>query len=237
MNDDDVKNLVEAFRGYRDLLNPIQNSLNDFVGTYDLLRDDIDKLNTAFGGDVQANLEKIYKNLSAQAAKATDLASQIDRFVGVTAKYSTEVTKLLELFSRVEEKITSINSIEAAAEEQLGKLDALMEERKKSVNVKELQRTLDSYNDNVQRVGAFLDKGVHENLQESLRTLDAIKSGNDNLAKRLEEEKRGLDTLATAYATNNELLTKLIQNQDVNEAYLYDVLDAWAESRHIKKKK
>ena len=35
----------------------------------------------------------------------------------------------------------------------------------------------------------------------------------------------------------NELIRKSIEESNVNEAYIYDILDRWAEDRHIKIKK
>ena len=35
----------------------------------------------------------------------------------------------------------------------------------------------------------------------------------------------------------NELLKKIVEKQDVNEAYIFDILDKWAEDRKVKIKK
>ncbi|MBQ9114425.1 MAG: hypothetical protein IJY07_00655 [Clostridia bacterium] len=81
MDQNEVKLLIETFKSYRDLLTPIQSNLNDFIATYSGVQSDIDRLNQAFSGDARGNLDKIYRTLSSQAEKATDLSSQIDRFM------------------------------------------------------------------------------------------------------------------------------------------------------------
>jgi len=126
MDNNDVKTLIEAFRAYRELLSPIQESLHAFAGTYDLLRGDIDKLNASFGGDIQGNLDRIYKNLSRQAENASDLSSRIDQFVKVTAKYTGDFSKLLTSLEKIEERLGAVNELESKAEEQIGKLDAIL---------------------------------------------------------------------------------------------------------------
>lgn len=237
MDNNDVNILIETFKGYRDLLAPIQNNLNDFVSTYDMMKEDIDKLNTAFGGDVKGNLEKIYHTLASQAEKATDLSSRIDQFVKMTTKYTSDVTRFVSLFEKVEERITAINDIESKAEEQIGKLDGLLEEKKKSYNIRELQKTLDNYNDNVQKVGDFINKDIADSLNDNYSKLDAIKSGNDSLKNKMDEENGNIVELMNAYRSTNNLLNKIVEKEDVNESYIFDILDKWATARKVKIKK
>ena len=101
MDNNDVKVLIETFKNYRDLLTPIQSNLNDFVATYTDVQSDIDRLNQAFSGDVRGNLDKIYRTLSGQAEKAQDLGQQIDRFMKMSAKYTADITRLLDTVEKV----------------------------------------------------------------------------------------------------------------------------------------
>lgn len=237
MDNNDVKVLIDSFKAYRDLLGPIQTSLSDFANTYDGMRTDIERLSAAFGGDVKENLQKIYDNLKAQAEKATDLSSRIDRFMVTADKYTTQVDKLSGAFSKVEEKLTAIDRIETMAEDQISRLDVLLEEKKKSYNVKELQRTLENYDTNVQKVSEFINKDVVEALNQNQSSLDSIKTKNDNLMKRLTADGATVEELAANFAETNVLLKKLTEKGDVNEAYLFDLLDKWAEDRKVKTKK
>lgn len=237
MDNNDLKALIEAFKGYRELLSPIQTNLHDFARTYDSLRDDIEKLNTAFGGDIKGNLEKIYKNLSKQAENASDLASQIDRFIEMSNRYAGSVMRFVSLFEKVGEKLSAVNELESKAEEQIGKLDAILEEKKKNYNVRELQRTLENYNSNVQKVSEFINKDVTEALAENNKKLDAIKTGSETLEKRIAEESVNTEKLLKTYIASSEMLKKIAEKQDVNEAYIFEILDRWAEERKVKTKK
>ncbi|NCA67659.1 MAG: hypothetical protein EOM87_06320 [Clostridia bacterium] len=237
MENNDIKTLIESFKGYRDLLNPIQTNLHDFVETYDSMKNDIEKLNTAFEGDIKGNLEKIYKNLSRQAEHATDLSSRIDQFITMTNKYTSDVTRFVGLFEKVEERIRLVNDLESKAEAQIGKLDEILEEKRKNYNVKELQRTLESYNANVQKMSEFINKDIAEALSQNYKKLDTIKSGNDNLTKKLKEENTSVESLLNAYLTTNELLKQITEKEDVNEAYIFEIIDKWAEDRKLKIKK
>ena len=67
MENSEVNALIDAFVGYREMLVPIQADMHEFLETYGALRNDVDKLNSAFSGDVQARLSEIYKNLASQA--------------------------------------------------------------------------------------------------------------------------------------------------------------------------
>lgn len=237
MDNNDVKTLVEAFRGYRDLLSPIQASLSDFTDTYQQMRGDIDRLNTSFSGDLKGNLESIYKNLAAQADKAADLSNRIDQFVRMTGKYTTDINRLAVSLEKAEKSLTAVNELEARAEEQIGKLDAILEEKKKNYNVKELQRNLENYNENVQKVSEFINKDVAESLTQSNKKLEEIRLGNENLTKRLEEENKNLQALLESFEATGTFIKKAVDSNSVNESYIFEMLDKWAEERKVKRKK
>lgn len=233
MDNNEAKVLIESFRAYRELLTPIQESLHEFAGTYDSLKNDIGKLNTAFEGDIQGNLDKIYKNLSRQAENASDLSSRIDQFVKVTAKYTSDFARLIQLLEKVEERLSAVNELESKAEEQIGKLDAILEEKKRSYNVRELQKTLDNYNANVQKVSEFINKDVAESLANNYQKLDGIRNGNETLTKLIEAENAKVDTLLETYMSTNELLKRAVEKEDLNEDYIFDILDKWAKTRKV----
>lgn len=235
--DNDIKTLIETFRGYRDLLSPVQNSLHDFAETYDAMKSDIEKLNLAFKGDIQGNLEKIYKNLSAQSERATDLSSRINQFITMTDKYTEGVNKLTAVISKVEERLKIVNDMEQKAEEQIGRLDEILEEKKKGYNLRELQRTLESYNANVQKVSEYINKDIAEALSQNYKKLDIIKSGNDNLVKRINEENSSVEALLATHKSSNEMLKQIAEKGDVNQEYIFEILDKWADERKVKIKK
>ncbi|MDR3216416.1 MAG: hypothetical protein LBT55_03260 [Clostridiaceae bacterium] len=237
MDNNEAKSLIEAFRAYRELLTPIQGNLNDFIDTYDSMKDNIDKLNQAFGGDIKSKLESIYKTLSGQAEKAADLSSRIDQFTRLTNKYTSEVTQLLTIFSRVEERISAVNELENKAGAQIARLDAILEEKNKTYNIKELQRTLDSYNGNVQKVSEFINRDVADSLNKSQKKLETIKDGVDDIMRKQRDENISVEKLLEVYQSTGETLKKIAEKEDINEAYLFEILDKWADSRNVRLKK
>ncbi|MBQ8177770.1 MAG: hypothetical protein IJ033_01125 [Clostridia bacterium] len=237
MDQNEVKLLIETFKSYRDLLTPIQSNLNDFIATYSGVQSDIDRLNQAFSGDARGNLDKIYRTLSSQAEKATDLASQIDRFMRMSNRYTDEITKLLGTVEKVADKLENISDLETKAETQLGKLESILDEKRKSYNVKELQRTLENYDDNVRRMNEFINKDVAEKVADSNQKINAVKSGSEAMLSRISQEKTSIEELTQTYRETNKLLRQIIEKDDVNEAYLYDILDNWAKDRKVKIKK
>ena len=232
----DINALINAFLGYRDMLAPVLDSLAQFVDTYDSLRGDIDTLNNAFSGDVKGKLQEIYDTLSKQAARSGDLAAQIDRFVVLGANYVAEMTKLNDAFIKVQQSLGSVGELERKADEQLSKLDAIIAEKRTNYNIKDLQRSLENYNHTVQRVSDFINKDVGEALAGSNSKLDAIRSQNEVIAKEIGRNGQAVAELVEEYRLNNQLLVKLTEQGDVDRAYLFELLDGWAEERGIKRK-
>lgn len=237
MDNNEVNALIDAFVGYREMLVPIQADMHEFLETYGALKSDVDKLNTAFSGDVQARLSEIYKNLASQAEKSEELTRKVDQFLKSSEKYTEGVGNLISMFQNIETRISSVNEIEKQAEEQIGRLDTMIEEKRRNYDLKDLKKSLDAYNANLQTVGEFINKDVAENIIENTNSIKEIKSGNENIAKRLEEEKQSIDALAETYKSSNALLKKIVEKEDVNEEYIFDIIDRWAESRRVKTKK
>lgn len=237
MDQNEVKILIETFKSYRDLLTPIQSNLNDFIATYSGVQSDLDRLNQAFSGDARGSLDKIYRTLSSQAEKASDLATQIDKFMRMSGKYTEDISKLLNTVEKVADKLENISELETKAETQLGKLESILDEKRKSYNVKDLQRTLENYDDNVRKMNEFINKDVAEKVADSNQKINAVKSGSEALMKNISNQKGSIEELASTYRETNRLLKQIVEKDDVNEQHLYEVLDKWAESRKVKIKK
>ena len=236
MENSEVNALIDAFIGYREMLVPIQNDMHDFLETYDALKNDVEKIDKAFSGDVQGKLTEIYKTLSSQAEKSEALTRKVDEFLKSTTQYTEEVSKLMSMFETIQAKISAVNDIETKAEEQITRLDDILEEKKRNYDLKDLKNSLDKYNANLQSVSEFINKDVAENIVENTKTIQEIKSGNSNVVTHLMEEKSSIEELSKNYVETNALLKKILEKNDVNEEYIFDIMDKWAEERRVKTK-
>lgn len=237
MENSEVNALIDAFIGYREMLVPIQNDMHEFLETYDALKNDVEKIDKAFSGDVQGKLTEIYKTLSSQAEKSEALTRKVDEFLKSTTQYTEEVSKLMSMFEKIQTKIAAVNDIESRAEEQITRLDDILEEKKKNYDLKDLKNSLDKYNANLQSVSEFINKDVAENIVENTKTIQEIKSGNSNVVTHLMEEKSSIEELSENYRATNALLKKILEKNDVNEEYIFEIIDKWAETRRVKTKK
>lgn len=233
----EVESLIEAFVGYREMIVPIQTELHEFLTTYDSLKDSVDKLRTSFSDDAKDKLSEIYKTLSSQAKKSEEMANRVDEFLSSTNKYTEGLNKLVLTFEGINDRLSGMNEIERQAEEQIGKLEELIEEKKKNYNLKELQRSLEAYNANIEATSDFINKDIAESVVESAKMVQSIKDGSENIVKYLEDEKKNVAELSQNYLASSELLRKIIEKNDVNEEYIFDILDKWADSRKVKHKK
>ena len=88
----------------------------------------------------------------------------------------------------------------------------------------------------MQSVSEFINKDVAENIVENTKVIQEIRGGNANVIKHLEDEKVSIDALAESYSKSTQLLKKIVEKNDVNEEYIFDILDKWAEERKVKTK-
>ena len=234
---EDVKTLIETFREYRDLLTPITENLRDFADTYDGMKGDIERLSAAFEGDVTGNLDRIYKTLSAEAAKAQSLSHEIDAFLARSETYEGHLAKLTATLGKLDGTLDSLSKLESEAETQIGKLEATLEERRKNYNLKELERTVANYQAGVAKVSEYINRDVVSSLQDNNDKLNSIRDGMEEIRVGIREGNRDMESLVESFATTSELLRKVTEGEQVNEAYIYDILDRWAAERGIKRTK
>ena len=237
MENNEFKSLITTFKEYRDLLSPIEQNLKEFSLSFESISSDLKNLNTNFDGSIQQKLDKIYRELSGQADKAKNLSSQVDTFMASTTKYISAVDRLTNIFSNIEEKINTVDKIQNEAESQIEKLNLIIEEKKKTYNLKQLEKNLETYNSSVQKVSEFINHDVGDALQSNNNIIAQIHDKNQNIYQTLVAEKTSIDKLIESYTTSNELLKKVVENNDVNEAYIFEILDKWAEARKVKTKK
>ena len=55
--------------------------------------------------------------------------------------------------------------------------------------------------------------------------------------KEISGEKKAVEQLAAEYRETVRLLRSAVESNDVNMAYIYDILDKWAEDRKVRTKK
>ena len=237
MENNEIKSLIEAFKSYRDLITPIEQNLREFSLSFEGIQGDIKNLNENFDGGIKNKLTQIYKELSSQADKAKTLASQVDTFLSTTSRYIYAVDNLVDICSRIENKMTTVNQIEKKAEEQIEKLDLIVEEKRKTYDIKQLERNLENYNVGVQKVSEYINKDIAEALRNNSSQISQIKDNNENILSAIIEEKGSIEQLTNSYLESNKLLKKVVESNDVNIEYIFDILDRWAEDRKIKIKK
>lgn len=237
MENKEIQELVKAFMGYRDLISPIEQNLREFSKAFQSIEQDLLNLNNSFDGNIGGKLDKIYKDLSSQAEKSKNLISQIDRFTNATSNYVNSVDKLINSLNHIQDKINQVDSIQQQADKQVERLNIIIDEKKKNYDIKQLQKSLDSYNVGVQKINEYINKDIAETLKNNNDKVMQIQDKTYNIFENLISEKQEINKLIDTYSQSNELLKKIVENNTVNQEYIYEILDKWAEDRSVKTKK
>lgn len=235
--DNEIKSLITTFKEYRDLIVPIEQNLKAFSISFESISGDIQNLNSNFDGSIQTSLDKIYSELTSQADKAKTLASQVDRFLSSTNKYVSSVDNLISVCEKIENKLNAVNSIEEKAESQIARLDTIIEEKKKTYNIKSLEKNLENYNIGVEKISEYINNDVADTLKNNSSKIAQIQDKNNSIYETIVAEKDCLEKLINNYQESNKLLKKVVESNEVNEQYIFEILDKWAEDRRVKTKK
>ena len=237
MSDNSIKDLIESFISYRNLIAPLQESLHTVSKTYEEIRNDLDTLSKSFSGGAANSLEKVHATLNAQAKSGQELTRRIDEFSQSGERYAKAVNDMSTRFSSVVDRIDSLQEIEKSARSQIERIENLIEEKKSSYNLKELKQSLDSYNTNVEKISDFINKDIALVLKGNAEKIESIRRENEELSKAVSEQGKDIAALSAMFAETTALLKKVVEGSTVNEQYLFDAFDKWAVDRKVKIKK
>ena len=237
MSDNSIKDLIESFISYRNLIAPLQESLHSVSKTYEEIREDLDNLSKSFSGNAANQLEKVHSTLNAQAKSGQELSRRIEEFSQSGERYAKAVNEMSSRFSSLVDRVDSLQEIEKSARSQIERIDSLIEEKKSSYNLKELKQSLDGYNTNVEKISDFINKDIATVLKQNAEKIESIRRENEELCKAVSEQGKDIAALTATFAETTALLKKVVEGSTVNEQYLFDAFDKWAADRKVKIKK
>ena len=233
----DIKQLIDSFSAYRNVLQPLQESLHFLAQTYGAIREDLDNLAKNLSGNAGGQLDKIHATLAQQAASSQQLMKRIDDYAEASEKYSRAVTDMTERFGQIAHKLETIDQLEKTAENIMGRLEQLVEEKRSSYNVKDLQRSLETYNQNVEKISKFINDDIAAVLRQNAEKIESIKRENEALTQVVGEQGQAISQLTAIFAETSALLKQVVEKGSVNQDYLFDAFDRWAADRSVKIKK
>ncbi len=236
-NNDSIQQLIDSFIAYRNLIAPLQESLHTVSKTYEEIRGDLDNLSKSFSGNAASQLEKVHATINAQAKSGQELQRKIEEYAKSGEKFAQAVNDMSSRFSEVVNRIDSLQEIEREAHAYLARIDALINEKRSSYNLKELQKSLDGYNTNVEKISNFINNDIAAVLKQNAEKIETIRRENEQLSAAVAEQSKDIATLTSAFRETSSLLKKVVEGSTVNEQYLFDAFDKWAADRKVKIKK
>lgn len=237
ISENSIKELIESFISYRNLIAPLQDSLHAVSKSYEEIRNDLDNLNKSFSGNASNQLEKVHATISAQAKSGQELGRKIEEYAVSSEKYAQAVNDMSSRFSDVANRIDSLEKIEKSAQSQLAQIDNIINEKKSSYNLKELQKSLDGYNKNVEKISDFINRDIAAVLKQNADKIETIRKENQELSAAVAEQGKDIALLISEFTQTSALLKRLVEGSTVNEEYLFDAFDKWAADRKVKTKK
>ncbi len=237
MSDNSMQELIDSFIAYRNLLAPLQESLRSVSKTYEEIRNDLDNLTKSFSGSAASQLEKVHSTLNAQAKSGQELTRRIEEYSASGERYAQAVKDMSSRFSEVVKRIDSLGEIEKTAQNQLARIDTIIAEKRSSYNLKELQKSIDGFNTNIEKISDFINKDIASVLKQNADKIEDIRKENEELSAAVAGQGKDIATLIGVFSETSALLKKLVEGGTVNEEYLFDAFDKWAADRKVKTKK
>ncbi|MDE5548832.1 MAG: hypothetical protein K2J13_01120, partial [Clostridia bacterium] len=111
-----IKELIDSFIAYRNLIAPLQDSLHSVSKTYEEIRVDLDNLTKSFSGNAANQLEKVHATINEQAKSGQELGRRIEEYAASGEKYAQAVKDMSARFADVVGRIDSLSEIEKSAQ-------------------------------------------------------------------------------------------------------------------------
>lgn len=236
MNENSIQELIDSFIAYRNLIAPLRDSLKEVSSSYGEIRDDLDILLKNLSGNAAGQLEKVNATLNAQAKSGQELSRSIDVYSRSSEKYAQAVKDITSLFSALENRISSLEEMERSARAQIERIDSLIEEKKNTYNLKDLQKSLDRYNVNIEKISEFINRDIASVMKDNADKVEAVRKENEELKLLVSKQNEDIAALTEMFSTTTSLLRSTVEGNTVNEQYLFDVLDKWAADRKVRTK-
>ncbi|MCR4661020.1 MAG: hypothetical protein K5765_03335 [Clostridia bacterium] len=233
----EINDLINSFIEYRNVLIPLQETLHSVSTSFVSMRADIENLQNNFDVDTKKTLNEIYNSVSEQMKKSQTLYSGIEKFIDSTAAYTKNIENISKKITEVESKLSKINEIEKQYENQISILNDLVESKKINYDTKELQKSIENYGKNVEKVSDYINKDIAKSLKENEQKISKLTEDNREILGIISTQSKYIVDLSTQLTETNKFLKQSIQQESVNEEYIFEILDKWAESRKVKTKK
>ena len=237
MSDNSIKELIESFIAYRNLIAPLQESLHTVSKTYGEIKEDLESLSRNFSGNAAMQLERVHATLGAQAKSGQELTRKIDEYAQSGTRYAQAVTEMTSRVSALAKGIDELQELEKGARREIERIDALIEEKKSSYNLKELQKSIDRYNTGIEKISDFINRDIASVLTQNAEKIEDIRKVNEELSGVVMQQSKDISTLTVMFSETTALLKKVVEGSTVNEQYLFDAFDKWAADRKVKIKK
>lgn len=234
MTDNSIKELIDSFVAYRELLAPLQESLTAVSKTYGEIRDDLDSLQKNLSGNAAGQLERVHSLLNSQAKSGQELAKSVAEYSKSGERFANAVNEVSTSFADVAKRITSLEETERAARSQIERIDALIEEKKAAYNLKDLQKSLDRYNLNIEKISDFINRDIAAVMKQNADKIENIRKENEELKAIVLQQSKDIAALAQSFVETTALLKTTVEGSSVNEQYLFDAFDKWAAERKVK---
>lgn len=233
----EINNLINSFIEYRNVLMPLQETLHSVSTSFVSMKTDIESLQNNFDVDTKKMLENMYSSISEQMKKSEGLYQGVQKFIDNANQYTKSIESISRKINEVEEKLTTIKNIESQYEKQIRILDELVETKKINYDTKELQKSIENYGKNVEKVSDYINKDIAKSLKDNELKINKVADENREIISIINNQSKFLVELSNKLTETNSFLKQSVQEENVNEEYIFEILDKWAESRKVKTKK
>lgn len=236
IKNEEIQKLIETFVMQTQEMKKVNENLNNFLSVFSVAKERIEKLEIKQDSNITNEIEELSKRVNQVNNQSEILSNNFADYIALSEKFNETILSLGNRFSELENKITKLEQTESNITSSLKKLDTISEDVS-HFRVDSLTEKLSLFDNVVSEVKNSLNGKVSENLEKNNSIMLSLQKDFNEKLSKINSTGSSLEKIAEQSTTTNAVLNKILDKNEIDKSYLYDLLDEWSESRKLKIKK
>ncbi len=236
IKNEEIQKLIETFVMQTQEMKKVNENLNNFLSVFSVAKERIEKLEIKQDSNITNEIEELSKKVNQVNNQSEILSNNFADYIALSEKFNETILSLGNRFSELENKITKLEQTESNITSSLKKLDTISEDVS-HFRVDSLTEKLSLFDNVVSEVKNSLNGKVSENLEKNNSIMLSLQKDFNEKLSKIDSTGSSLEKIAEQSTTTNAVLNKILDKNEIDKSYLYDLLDEWSESRKLKIKK
>lgn len=225
------------------MMQEINKNLELFVENYRNTKRTLEEVKSPNGVDLSSKIDELTANLEQTRANVEIYGKKLYENLEISKVVSKEFDGVKEGLEKIKNEILETTKqsemylkSQKEALESISKFEEIMK-KIENVDFKNYESKLERYTYNLQLLNDKIENGLQEKIDKNLGEIEKFEKKINEISENTTKQNNAITEIAKSVATMTTLLSKLTKTGNVDEQYIYEIIDRWADESKVKHKK